>query len=237
MYDDKREQRLIDKAQGGDSFAMEELIKQYQPAIKAGVRKVSAFINVEDAMQTATLRFIELVHEQDHSKGHLTARVKDEIQYALREESTLNNSQFHVPARSQRRFLTFMKLAGGDVIAAADIAEENGMSRSTFFMISNVLSNTQSIDSSPEWLNMLYSDQDFVDLETNDMARRALDCLDGTEQYVIKAFYGFSEYREMTDAEIAHGLNMTKRQIRGIRQKAMLKMRAELGVVALERVN
>ena len=69
--------------------------------------------------------------------------------------------------------------------------------------------------------------------ETKSMAEQALNCLSGTEQYIVKAFYGFSEYREMSDAEIAGGLNMTKRQVRTIRQGALLKMRKELLVVAV----
>lgn len=233
MYDDEKENRLIEKAQGGDPHAMEELLTKYQPAIKAAVRKVAPFINVEDAYQTASLRFIELVHNHDPARGHLTGRVKDEIQYALREESTLANSQFHIPARSQRRFLTFTKQAGGDVLKAAELAEAHGMARSTYFMISNVLTNSQSIDSNAEWMNMLYSDQEIIDLETNAMAHQALSCLDGDERYVVEAFYGFSEYREMSDAEIAHGLKKSKRQVRGMRQKALMKMRAQLGVIAL----
>ena len=233
MFDDEKENRLIAKAQDGNALAMEELLTKYQPAIKAAVKKVAPFINVNDAMQTASLRFIELVHEHDPEKGTLTGRIKSEIEWALREESTLANSQFHIPARSQRRFLTIMRLAGQDVLKGADIAEDHGMSRATFFMLSNVLTNSQSLDADPTWLDILYHEQEFVDLETKHMAEQALNCLSGTEQYIVKAFYGFSEYREMSDAEIAQGLNMTKRQVRNIRQAALLKMRKELLVVAV----
>ena len=233
MLDETKELRLIEKAQQGNASAMEELITAYTPAIKAAVRKVAPFYNVEDAMQTATLRFIELVHSHDPEKGRLAGRVKDEITYALREESTLNNSHWHIPARSQRRFLTIMKLAKQDVLLGAEIAEKHGMARSTFLMMSNVLTNSQSMDADPTWLDILYSEQDFIDLETKAMAEQALACLDGTEQYVVRAFYGMADYREFSDAEIAQALNMTKRQVRTIRQNALMKMRRELLVLAV----
>lgn len=222
---EEREVLLVQRAQDGCEKSMLELMEAYRPAIRAQVRKVEPYYDLDDAEQEAKLAFMQMVYNHDTERGRLFQRVKAELTNALREASCLQNSHFHIPLSTQRRFRTILSRADHDPAAGVEIAQDNGMSKEVFLAIYYSLYGREELDTAGESL----WDTQIVDADSALLVEQARSVLNNEEKIVIDAAYGFVTYEPLSDYEISRGLiNKSPSTVRRIRNRALVKMRMEV---------
>lgn len=136
----KHELELIYRVREGDNVAAETLLKQYLPALKAAQRKAIA-LDKSEAESATQAAFMEAVWRFDKAKhNRLAGAIKSALAQEVEHESKTKQT-FSIPSRSLSRYWNILRKADNDPRLAADIAEQHGMSRSTWLTINdNVLS-------------------------------------------------------------------------------------------------
>lgn len=227
---------IADVVSGGDA-GLVTLLYAYAPALRGAVGRYRATLGEDEARSVAIAALVETCHAVkpgDYLAGVLVQRLTDALSTAAGETYAVS-----IPARSLKRFLGIVRRADGDFARAALIAPEHAMTRETFYAIADALSAWGSTDehvgdedgrvepaSHPLW-----GDADrFGTVEDALMVRAAFEAVDDLETDVVRLRYGFSDYRERSDAEVAMELGLTRPTAQRLRAGALSKMRDRLAV-------
>lgn len=245
------EQAIIQAAKDGDAEAIESLLRQYAPAMKAGVAyyiesrgrgRDNRFSpeDFADTRQNAMLGVLEAVQEFNPAEhDRLAAIVRAKVDHDVTTRANADVAGLAVPQRSLSRWFSILRAAGGNVYEAAAIAPDYAMTRETFFMIHSAVREVRRYDAeeglSPleemdaeSLYGLARTDTEIV--EDAMLVQVAFDAVDSQEADVVRHSYGFMDYEAQSDAEVAHRLGLSRPKVQRVRSGALAKMRDALGV-------
>lgn len=249
----EEELALIAAARDGDRAAEERLLFQYAHALRRAVSGERARLgergDAQEARANVLLAFTEAV------RG---ARPGERVTQILHSKVLHVADEYHlidgltVPARTGRKVMAALRLAGDDVAAAQRIAEEReGVAPETFRAALSALSpqsldddhhdaivgtGNSTTDAGPNRVRdraeaagasltaSIAPERDFARVEDVIDTQRALAALDEVGRRIVRDYYGFSDYDVIPDAEIAHRLGMTRPTVQRKRISALLTM-------------
>lgn len=230
---------LIREAQAGRGGAMLELLNAYERLIRKVVREYTVLDRSarEDAKQEARLAFMELVHRFDPESGPLAWAAPNAIREALSAQLA-GKVALTVPERTYRRYRSIMAKHDNNYAEALAAADSFGMTRETFGAVHEALHAT-AIEAAGEdeegnvrevvATSLWSGDNSYADAEDRILCEIAFAAVDDLETDVCRMAYGFSEFDQVPDAEIAHRLGMTRPTVQRRRAGALKKMRDALG--------
>lgn len=136
------ELELISKAKAGDNEATQILLDQYEPALRASMRKTYGTLDRDEARSAAYSALIEAVWKFDPARhNRLATIIKITLTQELEYESKTKQT-FTIPERSLSRYWNILRKADGNHNKAADIADQHGMTRSTWLSIHSSVTST-----------------------------------------------------------------------------------------------
>lgn len=239
---------LIENAQRGDEAAYEALVAQYAPALRAATRRFRELLGEDEAQSVAFLAFAETIAAHDPERSpRLAGALRPALSRALMDAAT--PGQLAVSPRRARQYVSCMGRAGGDVAKATALALEAGMTRETFADLHRALDVTsydatvgvgrvglRATADARVWDARRASDVSVtapprsLTEEAADLVDVALGAVDGLEEKIVRLYYGFEEYDNVPDAEVAHRLGLTRPTVQRRREGALGKMRSALGL-------
>ena len=253
---DAADERLaIELAKHSDAAALERLLLAYAPLIRklvgthrhaGGARTATGMSphDLDDLRGAALLGFMEAIHAFDPEQHlRLAAVAGGHLADALRATGSAPASALSIGPRTLKRFFGIVREAGGDMVAAVELAPAREMTKDTFRAIVSALRDgesynalavdesadgrVQEIEASP----FQYSDAEPIrDVEDAILAQAALRAVDPLEEKVCRLAYGFEDCDPISDAEIADELTMSRATTQRTRTRALDKMRSALGV-------
>ena len=228
-------------AKHGDAKAYEALLADFVPNLLALSRAFADRIGRDEAEAAALLGFCEAVEayepESDPDGVGVVAILSGYVRESLAASAGVT-MPFSVPDRTAKRFWGILRQAGGDPLKAAALAPERGMAEDTFRSLYALMRGTSSLEawvaSEADGGESVYGwSVEAASVEDRFDVARAFDAVDETEASVVKAAYGFTDYRPMSDAEIAEeGWAGSRSKVQRVRNAALGKMRVALGVSA-----
>lgn len=229
-------------AQHGDRDAYEALLADFVPNLLGLSRAFADRLGREEAESAALLGFVEAVNAYEPSSDPdgvgVVAILSGYVREALASAAGVT-MPFSVPERTAKRFWGILRAAEGDPVKAAQIAPDFDMASDTFRSIFVLMRGTSSLEAWVEaerhggdsfygWTVESSTVEDEFDVE------RAFRSVDTMERDVVRAAYGFTEYRPMSDEEIAsEGWAGSRSRVQRTRTRALEKMRKALGVSPL----
>lgn len=226
-------------AKHGDQSAYEALLADFVPNLRALSRAFSDRLGRDEAEAAALLGFCEAVEaydpDMDPEGVGVVAILSGYVREALASAAGVT-MPFTVPDRTAKRFWGILRQAEGDPVKAAALAPSRDMATETFQSLYALMRGTTSLEA---WISTEREGGDSffgwsveaASVEDRFDVARAFDAVGDTEATVVKAAYGFTEYRPMSDAEIAEaGLVGSRSKVQRVRTNALVKMRVALGV-------
>lgn len=242
---------VIAAAVAGDEGATAALLRAYAKAIRnavSGYRNAgganghggglsSADAQAEDLRAAALLGFVEALRAFDPGKHARLAAVLP--QHLRAELSAALGVPFglSVPKGTLKRFFSIMAEAGGDVVAAAELAPRRSMTAETFRSILDAVRAGGSLDGSDDEDGtapdvaadrLEWSDPEAVTESDAALVRMAFAAVDDEEGRVCRISYGFEDYDPQPDAEVAHRMGLTRSKVQRVRNRALGRMREAL---------
>ena len=247
--DREEERRQIAAAQVGDEKATIALLYAYAPVLRAWSARYTSRLGAEEARSLAIAGLLEAIHAfnlREHS-GQLAGIVWQHVSNSLRESGTIVS----VPEWTRRTYLTILRTAGDDHLAAERLAPSMGMTVETFRAVREALAASHldethghSIDrATPVWV----ADRDAVRQDVRDLALEALAAVDGEARDVVRYAYGFVTGDPMSDEEVRKAIStrdlgedavaagettMSRAKVQRIRKGAIVTMKNSLESVA-----
>jgi RNA polymerase sigma factor (sigma-70 family) len=255
ILDAAEERQTIELATFGDAASIERLLLAYAPIVRklvgthrhAGGARTSSGMSshdLDDLRGAALLGFMEAIHAFDPEVHvRLAAVIGGHLADSLRATGSAPASALSIGPRTLKRFFGIVREAGGDMLAAVELAPEREMTKDTFRSIVSALRDGESynalaaeegadgrvreIEASP----FQYSDTEPIrDVEDAILAQAALAAVDPLEERVCRLAYGFEDRDPISDAEIADELTMSRATTQRTRTRALDKMRQRLGI-------
>lgn len=214
-------------AKGGDEQAFGLLARGFALLLRKQARPFAGILPADEVRTAALIGLLEAVSAVEVPEAFASV-VGRYVQKSLRLAAG-EVVPVPVPERTLARYLGVMREAGGDVEAAALLAESFHMSRETFYAVRAALS-AASLESpgAAEWVGSLAVEEWEAPEVLCAAAFEALDA--GPEVEVVEAAYGFSDYRPHSDSEIAGDLGWSRPKVQRVRSGALVKMREALCV-------
>jgi DNA-directed RNA polymerase specialized sigma subunit len=228
-------------AKRGDEAAYEALLADFVPNLRALSRAFADRIGRDEAEAAALLGFVEAVAaydpEEDPDGVGVVAILSGYVRESLAASAGVT-MPFTVPDRTAKRFWGILRQAEGDPLKAAALAPSRDMAEDTFRSLYALMRGTSSLES---WADTEAAGGDSfygwsveaASVEDRFDVARAFDAVDDLESSIVKAAYGFTDYRPMSDAEIAEeGWAGSRSKVQRVRAGALAKMRVALGADA-----
>jgi RNA polymerase sigma factor (sigma-70 family) len=246
------ERETIALAKGGDTDATIALVYAYAPALRGAVGQYrhagggssdSGSLDVEDLRQAAILGFLEAISAFDPEQHQrLAALVTGYVADALT-SSGAGPVAFTVPPRTLTRFYGILRAAGGDPVAAAELAPTYHMTSETFSAVLAAVREADSYDvlvaaqaggdtvEAPAASLLAASPGPTIaDAEERILVEAAFAAVGPLEESVVRLAYGFADYEALSDAEVAFRLGLSRPTAQRTRTGALVTMRSALGV-------
>lgn len=219
----------------GSDEGVVALVEGFGPLLRKSVRRYAAVLSSDDAGAAVVLGVHRAALDCDGSGAgspqSFTAIVSACVGVALRDAS-VEATAVHVPSRTLDRFFGVLRRAGGDAELAAAIAPEFAMTRETFYAVAAAVRcgslDVESVAASAE--RVAAPADGLSALETRELVHAAFRVVDDLESDVIRAAYGFSDFRAKPDAEIAGDFGMSRTVVQRVRARGLGKMREALAV-------
>jgi len=253
IADPAEERALIADAKRGDEAATVALLLAYAPALRKAVGRYRYAgglwqdgpthpSTADDLRSGAVVGLLDAVKAFDPEKHRRLAAiiggyVADALQVAAPGPVGL-----HVPRRTLTRFYTVLRRAEGDVVAAAALAPEEGMTVGTF-MDALAAVRTADLplpsgdDEADEAARLLWENArpvwsgEHADASDRVLVETAFAAVDELEEEVCRLSYGFETYGEpLADAEVGFRLGLSRPKAQRVRSSALGKMREALAV-------
>lgn len=225
----------LDAARFGADDGLATLVEGYGPLLMRAVRKYGAVMAADDARTAAALGLWTAVQSCDGELAgtpeSFTAIAAACVEASL-SEAAAESSAIHVPGRTLRRFFGVLRRAGGDAELAAAIAPEYSLSREAFYAIAEAM-RCGSLDVeavAAAAARVVDAHDELSAIEVRDLVSAAFKATDDTETEVIRAAYGFSDYRPKGDAEVGADFGMSRATAQRVRSRGLGKMREALAV-------
>lgn len=221
--DADQEAALVHAAQTGDQDAMLDLVRQYAPAIRNTLRRMSGALDQEDAAQEAALAFFSLVQVHDPATGRLAGRVRDYLVEGLT-GALARETGWAIPERTVKRYKAVDKAANGDPALAVAIAPEHDLSASAYLLVRAIFKSGSIEDlterahddgaASPEAAPFVTggASDAFVAVEDAILVEGLLSLLDERETAIIRFSYGFDAIPGVDADDAKEGVAKTREE-------------------------
>ncbi|MEO2133344.1 MULTISPECIES: hypothetical protein [unclassified Microbacterium] len=241
------ERELIAAAKLSDERAYEALIDQYAPAIRKATQREhrrlrDSGVDIDEVRSLVLLGFVEAVAtcEGERLAGNIRPAIARTIDAELPSPSAVT-----VPARTMSRFMAVLAEAGGDIQLAAELAPSMDLSVETFHSVREALRSWDSLEGLTEdgeeghghgrdldAASAILTERGYASVEAKAMCAAAFAAIAHDEKatLVVRDAYGFSDYRPLSDAEVAERRGMSRSAVQRTRTEALGTMRRELGV-------
>lgn len=226
---------LVLAAQSGDQESTETLYHSVISALRNWSRAFSATVDYDEALAVSSLAFYEAVMDfvpGDGSSfiGLLQGYVQSSLTDAGRFSGGSSGSgvQVSVPERTLKRFHAILREADYDLDKGIELARQHSMNPSTFL---DIYRASADMGSEEDDLLAVASAESVSDLvEETVLLDAAWSSVNNIETTVCERYYGFTDYREHSDAEIAEGISFTRSKVQRTRTGALDKMRMAVGL-------
>lgn len=225
----------VELVRAGADEGVVRLVEGFGPLLRKSVRRYAPVLSADEAAAAAVLGVHEAARTCDGSgagsPASFTAVVSACVDVALR-DAAAESAAVHVPSRTLTRFFGVLRRAGGDAELAVAIAPEFSLSREAFYAVAAaVRCGSLDVESVADAAARVVSPEDGLSaLETRELIGAAFRVVDDLESDVIRAAYGFSDFRAKPDAEIAGDFGMSRTTIQRVRARGLGKMREALAV-------
>ena len=224
---------LIEKAQAGDSRAMEQLVEENAGLIWAVTRRfLGRGTEADDLYQLGCLGFLKAVEGFDASYGtqfstYAVPKISGEIRRFLRDDGAVKVSRsLKEQASAIRTVRNQLTSALGREPTIAEISRQTGFTPEEIALAETATAATESIqrETGEEGFSLenVLSDTDSEEKMVEKIAlRQAIAALAEREATVIKLRY----FHGLTQQRIAKVLNVSQVQVSRIEKKAIAQLR------------